>query len=208
MESRPDAPDDNKRPKGFSGETISRIAAEAGVPEEIVSNLTEADEGERLAEEIRDMILDMLQERGETSLASQADVHLGDKEPDISPGDALKKLEWLRSNLILEPEFEARYPEAYKELFTPPLKEWRAGFQKLAGCPYPRLEFVYSIAHPKVQLEARAVNVRRMPSLRLLSTIEIRVGKSHPHRALCRYKRVTCGAFSLRSWAGRNSGRG
>jgi hypothetical protein len=91
MESRPDAPDDNQRPKGFSGETISRIAAEAGVPEDIVSNLTEADEGERLAEEIRDIILDMLQERGETSLASQADVHLGDKEPDISPGDALKR---------------------------------------------------------------------------------------------------------------------
>jgi hypothetical protein len=48
-------------------------------------------------------------------------------------------VERLRSNLILEPEFEARYPEAYKELFTPPFVGMESWLPEIGGLSLPSL---------------------------------------------------------------------
>jgi hypothetical protein len=55
---------------------------------------------------------DILEERGASDLSAGP--------PPISPKDAALKLEQLRNLLFREPEFETRYPAAYKVLFTPP----------------------------------------------------------------------------------------
>ena len=79
------------------------------------------------------MILDMFQERG----ASDVEPPDAPRQEHISPEDAIRKLERLRNMLFREPEFEARYPEAYKELFTPPFGGMGSEHREGTGLPLP-----------------------------------------------------------------------
>ena len=133
MGNKLEPPHDNQTPTEFSKEMISRIAAETGVSENTISNIIATDERKRSAEEIRYIILDLFQERGTSDLEPLDQPHQGHTTSE----DAVGKLERLRNMLVKEPEFEARYPDAYKELFTPPHRGIGSRHPESAGVPLP-----------------------------------------------------------------------
>ncbi len=151
MGNKLDPPDDAQAPVRLSKETINHIAAETGVPETIVSNIIAADGRGRSAEEIRDMILDMFQEVG-TSGPEPSDAP---RQGHITPEEAVGKLERLRNMLAWEPEFEARYPEAYKELFTPPFMGIGGEHREGTGLPLPSFGVRILRSEPKSVVRSR-----------------------------------------------------
>jgi len=150
MGSKLDPPHDDQTPTEFSKETIGRIAVETGVPENIVNNIIATDERKRSAEEVRDMILDLFQERGTSDLEPLDQPRQGHTTSE----DAVGKLERLRNMLAREPEFEARYPEAYKELFTPPHRDIGSRHPESTGLPLPSFGARVLRSDPKSMLQS------------------------------------------------------